>query len=463
MYNFVSAPLQPAPPLSGGSGRIEQHSVAFQQSPALLHPSNSMQSSDRLGILTVGMGAVATTLYTGVEAARRGFSPAIGSLTQIGRVPLVAPPGTPTVAIRDLLDLAPLEGIVFGGWDLIERGAYQAAARAAVLSPADLARHRKFLRGISAFPGIFDSRFTTRIEPTHAKPAGGHRQQVKALQADIRAFQKQQRCTRVVVISCMSVEIYQAPQPVHRSLRAFEAGLDANDPGISPSQLYAYAALSLGVPFVNGTPNTTVDTIALQQLATKTKVPLAGSDFKSGQTYMKTIVAAALRMRLLGLTGWFSTNILGNRDGLVLEDPQAFEAKRVSKTNVLSDICSADTHPELYSSIEHLVKINYFGPRGDNKEAWDSIDLFGWLGYPMELKINFQCRDSILAAPLALDLVLLTDLAARRGQSGVLDWLGFYFKTPVTARGAGAGNNPALQLRALETMIRRLASRRRGR
>jgi myo-inositol-1-phosphate synthase len=262
------------------------------------------------------------------------------------------------------------------------------------------------------------------------------------------------------VISCMSVENYQAPQPVHRSLAAFEAGLDASDPAISPSQLYAYAALSERVPFVNGTPNTTVDTVALQQFARRQRVPVAGSDFKSGQTYLKTIIAAALRMRLLGLTGWFSTNILGNRDGVVLEAPRAFEAKKVSKTHVLADICDATAHPELYTNIEHLVKINYYGPRGDNKEAWDSVDLFGWLGYPMQLKINFQCRDSILAAPLALDLVLFADLAARRGQVGALEWLGFYFKTAAVGRRAAPGNDPTLQLRALETALRRLARRR---
>jgi myo-inositol-1-phosphate synthase len=418
-----------------------------------------MQSTDRLGILTVGMGAVATTLYTGVEAARRGFTPGIGSLTQIGCLPLVAPPGTPSVPLRELLELAPLTNLVFGGWDLLEKNAYQAAARAAVLSPADLARHAKFLRAIPSFPGIADPRFTTRIEPTHVKPASSQRAQIAALRADIRTFRRTQRCQRIVVISCMSVEVYQSAQPVHRSLAAFEAGLDANDPAISPSQLYAYAALAEGVPFVNGTPNTTVDTPALQQFAKRQRLPIAGSDFKSGQTYLKTIVAAALRMRLLGLSGWFSTNILGNRDGLVLEDPQAFEAKKVSKTNVLADICSPAAHPALYSSIEHLVKINYFGPRGDNKEAWDSIDLFGWLGYPMQIKINFQCRDSILAAPLALDLVLLTDLAARRGETGVLEWLGFYFKTPAAGNRPSPGNDPTLQLRALETVLRRLAKR----
>lgn len=416
-----------------------------------------MQSSNRLGILTVGMGAVATTLYAGVEAIRRGFTPGIGSLTQIGRLPLVAPPGTPSKAISELVQLAPLADVVFGGWDLLEADAYQAAARAAVLSPKDLARHKKFLKSVKSFSGVADAHFTTRIEPKYAKKAAGKRALVAALQADIRAFRKQSGCDRVIVLCCMSVEVYQAPGPVHRSLAAFEAGLDADDATIAPSQLYAYAALSEGVPFVNGTPNTTVDTAALQELALKKRVPLAGSDFKSGQTYMKTIVAAALRMRLLGLTGWFSTNILGNRDGLVLEDPNAFEAKRVSKTTVLNDICSAKDYPALYSDIEHLVKINYFGPRGDNKEAWDSIDLFGWLGYEMQLKINFQCRDSVLAAPLALDLLLFTDLAARSGDTGVLEWLAFFFKTPAVGRKSGPGNDPAVQLQALEAAIQRLA------
>jgi myo-inositol-1-phosphate synthase len=395
-----------------------------------------------------------------VEAVRRGQTPGIGSLTQIGRLPLSAAPGTPSRPVRELVDLAPLAGVSFGGWDLLENNAYRAAARAAVLSPADLKRHRKFLNAIPAFAGVADRRFTTRIKPKFAKPAAGHRAQVAALRADIRRFRRLAKCDRVVVLSCMSVEVYQPLQPVHRSLAAFERGLEANAPAIAPSQLYAYAALCEGVPFINGTPNTTVEAPALQALARRRGVPLAGSDFKSGQTYLKTVLASALRMRLLGLTGWFSTNILGNRDGLVLEDPQAFEAKRVSKTTVLDDLCPAQTWPALYGSIEHLVKINYYGPRGDNKEAWDSVDLFGWLGYPMQLKINFQCRDSILAAPLALDLVLLADLAARRGQGGALEWLAFYFKTPLARGRARPGNDPAVQIRALEAALRRLGRRR---
>jgi len=418
-----------------------------------------MHRTDRLGILTVGMGAVATTLYAGVEAVRRGFSPGVGSLTQLGRLPLAAAPGTPSRPISEVADLAPLAGLAFGGWDVLENNAYQSAKRAAVLSPEDLKRHRKFLNGIPAFPGVADPRFTTRITPKFAKPAAGKRALVEALRADLRRFRRLAKCDRVVVISCMSVEIYQPVQPVHRTLAAFERGLDADDPAISPSQLYAYAALAERVPFVNGTPNTTVEAPALQAFARRQGVPLTGSDFKSGQTYLKTILASALRMRLLGLTGWFSTNILGNRDGLVLEDPLAFEAKRVSKTTVLDDLCSAKTYPALYSNIEHLVKINYFGPRGDNKEAWDSVDLFGWLGYPMQLKINFQCRDSILAAPLALDLVLLADLAARRGESGPLEWLAFFFKTPLTRGRATPGNDPSIQLRALEAAIVRLGRR----
>ncbi|MEY2878176.1 MAG: hypothetical protein RLZZ15_556 [Verrucomicrobiota bacterium] len=418
-----------------------------------------MQPSNRLGILTVGMGAVATTLYAGVEAIRQGLTPGIGSLTQMGRLPLAASPDVPTRAIADLVDLAPLDGISFGGWDLLENDAYQAATRAGVLSPADLKRHRKYLRTVPAFAGVADPKFTTRIAPKFAKAAAGKRALVELLRADIRAFRAQTRSDRVVVLCCMSVEVYQPPQSVHRSLPAFERGLDADDPAISPSQLYAYAALCEGAAFINGTPNTIVEAAALQELARRARLPLAGSDFKSGQTYLKTVVGAALRMRLLGLTGWFSTNILGNRDGLVLEDPHAFEAKRVSKTTVLEDLCAAKDYPALYGNIEHLVKINYFGPRGDNKEAWDSIDLFGWLGYGMELKLNFQCRDSILAAPLALDLVLLTDLAARRGESGALAWLAFYFKTPLAGRRASVGNNPAVQLQALERAILRLARR----
>jgi myo-inositol-1-phosphate synthase len=419
--------------------------------------------SARLGVLTVGMGAVSTTLYAGVEALRRGRAPAIGSLTQLGRLPLAAPPGVPTVRVADLLDLAPLDGLVFGGWDLIETNAYEAARRAGVLSAADLAWARKFLRGITAYPGVADPRFTVKLEPRHAKPAAGRLAQAEALRRDLRDFRRAHRCDRLVVLCAMSVEAWAGPGPVHRTLKAFEAGLRADDPAISPAQLYAYAALSEGVPFINGTPNTTVEAPALRELARRQGVPLAGSDFKSGQTYLKTVVAAGLRNRLLGLAGWFSTNILGNRDGVVLEDPDAFAAKKATKTRVLDDICRADLYPELYGKIEHLVKINYFGPRGDNKEAWDSIDLRGWLGYPMELKINFECRDSILAAPLALDLVLLADLAARQGRAGALDWLAFFFKSPLAGSGRGPGNDPALQLAALERELRRLAKPRKRR
>ena len=414
----------------------------------------------RLGVFTVGMGAVATTLYAGVEAIRTGRAPAIGSLTQLGRLPLSAPPGVPGERVSTLLGLPALSNLVFGGWDLIESDAYTAAVRAGVLQPADLARHRKFLRSIHALPGVADPRFTVGLEPRRVRRGASRLAQVEALRADLRAFKRQQKCARLVVLSCMSVEAYARPGPVHRSLAAFEAGLRANDPAIAPSQLYAYAALREGAPFINGTPNTTVETPALQELARRAGLPLAGSDFKSGQTYLKTVIAAGLRNRLLGLTGWFSTNILGNRDGQVLEHPQAFEAKEATKSGVLADICRAELYPELYRDIDHRVKINFYRPRGDNKEAWDSIDLRGWLGYPMALKINFECRDSILAAPLALDLVLLADAARRRGCTGALDWLAFYFKAPLARGRTGPGNDPNVQLTLLERQIWKLAGRR---
>ncbi|HVS51200.1 MAG TPA: inositol-3-phosphate synthase [Opitutaceae bacterium] len=422
-----------------------------------------MRSSSpaRLGVLTVGMGAVSTTLFAGVEAMRRGQAAPIGSLTQLGQLPLTAPPGTKTRKVSAIIDLAPLDGIVFGGWDVIETDARAAAVRAGVLTREDLARHGKFLRTIVAFPGVANPRFTVRVAASRVKPVRSLRAQVEAIRADIRAFRRRERCTRLVVLCAMSVEAYVPPSTVHRSLAAFEAGLRSDDPAIAPSQLYAYAALREGAPFVNGTPNVTAETPALQELARRAGVPLAGSDFKSGQTYLKTVIAAGLRNRLLGLDGWFSTNILGNRDGDVLEDPQAFAAKRATKTGVLADICRADLYPELYRHIEHLVKINYYPPRGDNKEAWDSVDLRGWLGYPMQIKINFQCRDSILAAPLALDLVLLADAAARAGASGLIDWLGFFFKSPVVRGARKPSNDPNLQLAALEREIGRLAARRR--
>jgi len=418
-----------------------------------------MPKSKRLGILTVGMGAVSTTLFAGVEAVRRGLTPGVGSLTQMGHLPLVPAPGAASQSIQALLDLAKLEDLVFGGWDLIEKNAYQAAVGAGVLTRSDLAKHRKFLKGIRSFPGVADPKFTTRIEAVHEKGIIGKLAQVNAIRADIRTFLQENQCDRLVVISCMSVEVFQPPQAVHDSLAKFEHGLAHDDPNITPSQLYAYAVLSEGVPFINGTPNTVVEATAIKQLARREGLPLAGSDFKSGQTYIKTVIAGALRARLLGLSGWFSTNILGNRDGLVLEDPAAFEAKRVSKTSVLDDICDDDTYPELYDGIEHQVKIHHYGPRGDDKESWDSIDLFGWLGYGMQMKINFQCKDSILAAPLALDLVLLTDLAARQGESGVLEWLGFFFKSPGMKGKGKPSNNPAVQLPALELALRRLGRR----
>lgn len=408
------------------------------------------------------MGAVSTTLFAGTDALRRQLGPAIGSLTQMGRLPLTAPPGTPTRPVAEIVALAPLTSLVFGGWDLLSENAYRAAAEAGVLAPKDLARHRTFLRSIAAFPGVAHPDFTVGFKPRRVHAAVGLRAQVEALRADIRRFRREQRCERLVVISCMSVEAWRPPGPVHRSLATFEAGLTANDPAIAPSQLYAYAALSERVPFLNGTPNTTIEAPALLQLARRQGVPVAGSDFKSGQTYLKTVIAAALRNRLLGITGWFSANILGNRDGLVLEDPRAFAAKQATKTGVLADICRADLYPALYQELEHLVKIHYFPPRGDNKEAWDAIDLRGWLGYPMELKVNFECRDSILAAPLALDLVLLTDAAARAGRRGMLDWLAYFFKSPAPSGRGSPGNDPNAQLAALEREIRRLGTRRRG-
>jgi len=420
-------------------------------------------SSGRLGIFTVGTGAVATTLFAGVEAIRTGRASAIGSLTQLGRLPIDAPPGAATRPIGEILGLARLSDLVFGGWDLVETDAYAAAVRAGVLRREDLARHRKFLRSIRPVPGVADPRFTVGLDLSRARPAPSHLEKVAALRADLGEFKRRERCSRLVVLSCMSVEAYARPGRVHRSLAAFEAGLRADDPAISPSQLYAYAALKEGAPFVNGTTNVTVETPALQELARRSGLPIAGSDFKSGQTYLKTAVAAALRNRLLGLTGWFSMNILGNRDGLVLQNPQAFEAKETTKSGVLADICRADLYPELYGDIQHLVRINYFKPRGDNKEAWDAIDLCGWLGYPMALKINFECRDSILAAPLALDLVLFADAAARHGLSGVQDWLAFYFKAPAPGKKPGTSNDPVVQLKALEKQVRRLSAARRRR
>ena len=382
----------------------------------------------KLGILLPGMGAVATTLIAGVLAVRQGKGQPIGSLTQMGK--LRTPSGL--TAIKDFVPLAGLDDIEFGGWDVYEDSVYEAALKAEVLGYNALQGVRAELEALKPMKAAFDPHYVKNLTGTHVKTYTTKLDLAEQVMADMRAFQAERQCSRLVVVWCGSTEIYHELSETHRTLGAFEEGLRTNAANIAPSMIYAYAALKLGVPFVNGAPNLTVDIPALLELAAATNTPVAGKDFKTGQTLMKTIVAPGLNARLLGVRGWFSTNILGNRDGLVLDDPDNFKTKEVSKLSVLDSVFHPEENPELYGNMYHKVRINYYPPAGDNKESWDNIDIFGWMGYPMQIKINFLCRDSILAAPLVLDLALFSDLAKRAGLSGVQEWLSFYLKSPQT-------------------------------
>ena len=400
-----------------------------------MHQPKRMTSSTiapavgRLGILTPGMGAVATTLYAGVLAARQGLASPIGSLTQMGTME----DGSGVERkIRELVSLSGLDDIVFGGWDPLSPNALEAARTAGVLTKDDLAPLSRELEGIVAMDAVFDQRWVSRLEGTRVKHGANKYDLAQQIIDDIERFRIEHDLSRVVMVWCASTEAYQEPTAVHDSVVSFEEGLKNNDPNISPSQLYAYAAMVSGVPFANGAPNLTVDLPCMVELAVERGVPICGKDFKTGQTLMKTILAPGLRVRRLGLRGWYSTNILGNRDGEVLDAPENFKTKEVSKLGVLDSILRPDLNPELYGNIDHVVRINYYPPAGDNKEGWDNIDIFGWMGYPMQIKVNFLCRDSILAAPLVLDLALFMDLAQRAGASGLQDWLSFYFKAPQT-------------------------------
>jgi myo-inositol-1-phosphate synthase len=405
----------------------------------------------RLGVLIPGMGAVATTLIAGVEAVRRGLALPVGSLTQMGELD--------RRPVRAVVPLAQLDDLVFGGWDLHGENAYQTARRSRVLDSGLLEQLRDPLERIEPFPAVFDQAYVRRLQPAVAKPARTKYEAAEMIAEDIQRFQRTAEVARLVMIWCGSTEVHQKPSAVHATLRDFECGLKTNHAAIAPSMIYAYAALQAGVPFINGAPNLTTDTPALLELARERHVPLAGKDFKTGQTMVKTVLAPMLRTRALGLNGWFSTNILGNRDGEVLDDPASFKTKEETKLSVLDQILEPDRQPQLYGNISHQVRINYYPPVGDNKEGWDNIDLFGWLGYPMQIKVNFLCRDSILAAPLALDLVLLADLAKRAGLGGVQEWLGFYFKSPMTANGASPEHDLFRQRQRLDEALLRVGSR----
>ncbi len=413
-------------------------------------------ATGKLGILLPGMGAVATTFMAGVEAIRRGISKPIGSLTQMGTIRLGKRTDNRTPAIKDFVPLAKLDDLVFGGWDLFPDNAYEAASKAGVLSKEHLDSVKEFLTAIKPMTSVFEQNYVKKLTATHAKKGRSKLDLAEQVIDDIKTFKKQNNCDRLVMVWCGSTEVYRMLAPVHATLAAFEKGLAESDPEIAPSQIYAYAALKLGVPYANGAPNLSVDTPALMELAKKNGVPICGKDFKTGQTMMKTVLAPAFKARQLGLEGWYSTNILGNRDGEVLDDPESFKTKEVSKLGVLEHILQPHLYPDLYGDMHHVVRINYYPPRGDNKEGWDNIDIFGWMGYKMQIKIDFLCRDSILAAPIVLDLALFMDLAQRCGMSGIQEWLSFYWKSPQTPPGLYPEHDLFIQLMKLKNTLRYL-------
>ncbi|WDF53760.1 inositol-3-phosphate synthase [Mucilaginibacter sp. KACC 22063] len=417
--------------------------------------NNVQPSEGKLGILIPGLGAVATTLIAGVVAVNKGLSQPFGSLTQMGNIRIGKRTENRSPKIKDFVPLTPLTDVVFGGWDVYSDNVYEAAVHAKVLEKDLLNSVKEELEAIVPMKAAFDKDYARNLDGTHVKQ-GTRAELAQQLIDDINNFKAQHNLDRVVVLWCGSTEVYFEETEIHQTVEAFEAALANDDKLISPSMLYAYAALKLGHPYVNGAPNLTVDIPAMVELAKRTETPIAGKDFKTGQTLMKTILAPGLAARALGVKGWFSTNILGNRDGLVLDDPENFKTKEVSKLSVLEDILQPEANPELYGELYHKVRINYYPPHGDNKESWDNIDIFGWLGYHMQIKINFLCRDSILAAPVALDLALFSDLAKRAGMSGIQEWLSFYLKSPQAAPGLRPEHDIFKQLMKLQNTLRHM-------
>lgn len=411
-------------------------------------------ASGRLGVLTPGLGAVATTFIAGVIAARQGLAAPIGSVSQMAHIRLGKREEERNPLIRDFVPLAGLDDLVFGGWGPISSNVLEAARTCGVLDEKDIAPVSSELEGIVAMDAVFDNSWVKKLDGKRVKNLDSKWDQAQALMEDIEKFRIDNECDRLVMVWCGSTEAFQEASAVHESVDSFEAGLKSNDENIAPSQIYAYAAIMSGVPFANGAPNLALDIPCMVELAKSRGVPVAGKDFKTGQTLMKTLLAPGLKARMLGLRGWFSTNILGNRDGEVLDDPDNFKTKEVSKLGVLDTILQPDSYPELYGDIDHVVRINYYPPRGDNKEGWDNIDIFGWLGYPMQIKVDFLCRDSILAAPIVLDLALFLDLAARADQSGVQEWLSFYLKAPQASTDAGPEHDIFIQQTKLKNTLR---------
>jgi len=410
----------------------------------------------KLGVLTVGLGAVSTTFVAGVEAIKRDISKPIGSLTQMGTIRLGKRTDNNVPMIKDFVPLTGLDDIVFGAWDIFEENAYDAAMNAGVLDKDLLNQVSEQLSSLKPMKAVFDNRFVKRLNGEHVKTGKNKMELAEQLIAELSEFKQSNNCDRLVMIWAASTEIYIEPSEIHQNLEAFEKALYDNDENIAPSMIYAYAAIKSGVPFANGAPNLTVDIPVLTKLAEDEGVPICGKDFKTGQTLLKTIIAPGLKSRSLGLEGWFSTNILGNRDGEVLDDPSSFKTKETSKLSVLEHILQPDVYPDLYGDFKHVVRINYYPPRGDNKEGWDNIDIIGWLGYKMQIKIDFLCRDSILAAPLVLDLALFMDLANRANLSGIQEWLSFYFKAPQTAPGLYPEHDIFIQLKKLKNTLRHL-------
>src|SRR5512133_3945674 len=418
--------------------------------------SSLQPAKGKLGVMIPGMGAVATTFVAGVEAVRKGVAKPIGSLTQMGTIRLGKRTDNNSPAVRDFVPLAALKDLVFTGWDIFEDDMYTAATKAGVLERDLLEQIKPFLSSIKPRKAVFDRNYVRKLDGRNVKKGKNKMDLAEQVRADIREFKKSSGAERLITIWCGSTEIFLEPTAVHGNIKTFERGLAKNDENIAPSMIYAYASLMEGVPFANGAPNLTVDLPVMLELSRQNEAPICGKDFKTGQTLMKTILAPGFKARLLGVSGWYSTNILGNRDGEVLDDPASFKTKEESKLSVLHTILQPELYPELYKDFAHVVRINYYPPRGDNKEGWDNIDIFGWMNYPMQIKVNFLCRDSILAAPIVLDLALFSDFAGRAGMKGIQEWLSFYYKSPMAAPGLQAEHDLFIQQTKLKNTLRHL-------